>query len=148
VVQMQKHWHRCRRFVSGSQVREERLKMEGCSGCCCHWFCSCVFRREGGDETAVVVAVRRSAMEARQFASRRCGSFHGCCVRKKNSRWPFAPAAFSDVCSQWRQRDSRWLQWLWWRKALKWWFGDVACAGAWWHCCCCCGVRRKLREWW
>ncbi|QCD85520.1 hypothetical protein DEO72_LG3g38 [Vigna unguiculata] len=38
-------------------------------------------------------------MEARQFASRS----HGCCVRKKNSRWPFAPAAFSGVvaCAEW-----------------------------------------------
>ena len=35
------------------------VAMEGCSGCCCRWFCSCVFRREGGDGTVAALLQRR-----------------------------------------------------------------------------------------
>ncbi|QCE00925.1 hypothetical protein DEO72_LG7g2216 [Vigna unguiculata] len=52
------------------------------------------------------VAVRtwygQQTMVLRQWWIRNWCS-HGCCVRKKNSRWPFAPAAFSGVvaCAEW-----------------------------------------------
>jgi len=39
-------------------------------------------------------------LQWRRASLLRGGSFHGCCMRKKNSRWPFAPAAFFGVCSR------------------------------------------------
>ena len=62
--------------------------------------------RGGVAVSMAAVAVRtwygQQTMVLRQWWIRNWCS-HGCCVRKKNSRWPFAPAAFSGVvaCAEW-----------------------------------------------
>ncbi|QCE10838.1 hypothetical protein DEO72_LG10g2070 [Vigna unguiculata] len=52
------HWRCATRNGEEDGGARCRSAMEGCSGCCCRWFCSCVFRREGGDGTVAAGVVR------------------------------------------------------------------------------------------